>query len=72
MRVLAAGAGLTEEAQEQILRDATCALVAAVYTDGGIAAASAFTAEHVFPALLRLRETVRMGTVCSSFTHTFH
>ena len=50
--------GLDEEGQELILRDTTCALLGAIYVDSGIAAVSAFAATHVFPALLRLRDTV--------------
>ena len=43
---------------ELLLRDTTCALVAAIYADQGIAAVSAFAGEHVFPPLMKLRETV--------------
>jgi dsRNA-specific ribonuclease len=56
--VLADLRGLSEEGQEILLRDTTCALVAAIYADQGIAAVSAFAGEHVFPPLMKLRETV--------------
>jgi dsRNA-specific ribonuclease len=52
-------AGLNEEGQEQILRDCVCSLAAAVYLDRGIGAVSEFAAKHVFPPLIKLRETVR-------------
>ena len=50
--------GLSESSQEEIVRSATFALLAAIYLDVGLAPLSVFVSQHVFPPLLKLRDRV--------------
>ena len=49
-----------EDITEEIVRNATFALLGAIYLDSGMVALSDFATKHVFPALFRLRDSVEV------------